>query len=159
MKLSLDLLFEGLALSLGNFGRGWQLTPADSRSGDPFDHLQLAHLPRLDEGDCLAALSHPRGSPDAVNVRLWFEGDIKVHDECDIWNVEATRRDVCRYQHVDAPAPELAKRLFPDRLAHVTVEPRRVVGAAAKILRQLVDHPFGSAKDQRAFGCPRIQNF
>ena len=140
-------LLLALRVDLVNAG---QIHFLEASIGHALNRTEHATLTRGDEEDGLARAAGTTGTADAVDVGLRVIRNVVVDDVRDAVDVQATGRDVCRNEDVQAAILELVDGALTLLLRDVAVNGGRVVAGVAQGVCDLFGLVLRAAEDNHA---------
>ncbi|PNG84361.1 hypothetical protein CBL13_04227 [Pseudomonas putida] len=122
-----------------------------TRQGLPGQHLdsrQQLHFIRTHQRNRLALVARPPGTPDAVHVVFGNDRQVKVDDQRQVIDIQATGRHIGRHQHLHLTGLEAVQRTLAGRLWAVTVDAVGIHAFGQQALHQLIDAIAGLGEHQ-----------
>jgi hypothetical protein len=114
----------------------------------PLDRPEKIALLGRDEGDRPALIAGAPGAAHAVHVVLGHVRELEIHHVGELVDIEPSRRDVRRHQHVDPRAFEIPEHPGALALALVAVDRRGGDAVSVEMARKPVGAPLGASEDQ-----------
>ena len=150
---------SGLLRLEGNRLHGKRMVGAhrDVFADELLDVLEVVHLVGAAEADSLALLAGPAGAADAVDVGFGLVGQIKVHHQGQLVDVDAPGGDVGGHQYPDLSAFEVGQGRLAGPLALVAVDGGGGKAVPAEVFRHPVGPVFGAGEYQSAVGPQGLQ--
>mgnify|MGYP006924629080 CR=1 FL=1 len=103
-------------------------------------------------------LSRASGTSDSVNVVLSVAGDVVVHDQVHVGNIQAARSHVRRDQNVARPLLELVQRRETLRLRHLSVQAHRLEAQVTQHEGQTLGGRARGDEENRRFAAELVQH-
>ena len=106
---------------------------------------------RRHKQDGVARAPSAAGAANAVYIGFGVDGNIKVDDMADAFDVQTACGDVGGDQNINGAIFQLANRAFAHRLLHVAIDRCSGKTARFQFLRQLFCAYFGAAEHDHGF--------
>ena len=141
---------ESLAARVLHLIRRHHLLALHLRAREALNAAEQREIAPPDEGHGLALAPGAGRAADAVHVVLRVAGQLKVHHDVHIVDIEPAGRDVRRHQHAQIALAERVHHALAQRLGHVTVQAIDRVAACQQAVHDVIHHALGVRKHQTA---------
>jgi hypothetical protein len=117
-----QLIYQSLARFRIDICKAGKLDGLDFLSRDALNVLKHTTLSRCDKQNGFSRATRAACSPDSVHIRFSIERDIVINNVRYSLNVQSTRRDIGRHDHIDSTIFQLFYGFDSGFLIDITVQ-------------------------------------